>query len=103
MEKPIVFLSHSSRDSQALNRLKVALEEKTHGTIDFFLSSDGESIPFGRNWVAAIQQALDRAHLCKAHRACMGLSLQSQPCRASFRGARSIEASELFGNVEVSQ
>ena len=63
MEKPIVFLSHSSKDSKTLNRLKSALEKKTHGTIDFFLSSDGESIPFGRNWVAAIQRALERATL----------------------------------------
>jgi hypothetical protein len=63
MDKPIVFLSHSSKDSEALNRLKTALEAKTHGTIDFFLSSDGESIPFGRNWVATIQQALERATL----------------------------------------
>src|SRR4030095_4256431 len=63
MEKPIVFLSHSSRDSKTLNRLKFELENKTHGTIDFFLSCDGESIPFGRNWVATIQEALEKAKL----------------------------------------
>ena len=63
MEKPIVFLSHSSSDSKVLTRLKTALEKKTHNTIDFFLSSDGESIPFGKNWVATIQQALERANL----------------------------------------
>jgi hypothetical protein len=63
MGKPIVFLSHSSRDSKALARLKSVLEKKTHNTVDFFLSSDGESIPFGKNWVATIQQALERANL----------------------------------------
>ena len=63
MAKPIVFLSHSSKDSAALIRLKAGLEVKTNGTIDFFLTSDGESIPFGRNWIATIQNALDNAKL----------------------------------------
>jgi hypothetical protein len=64
MDKPTVFLSHSSRDSQQLIRLKEKLDTKTSGTIDFFLSSDGESIPFGRNWVAALQDALQRTKIC---------------------------------------
>lgn len=63
MEKPIVFLSHSSKDAKVMQRLKECLEAKTHGTIQFFLSCDGESIPFGRNWVATIQDALEHASL----------------------------------------
>jgi hypothetical protein len=35
--------------------------EKTHGTIDVFLSSDGQSIQLGHNWVAEVQNALERA------------------------------------------
>jgi hypothetical protein len=63
MDKPTVFLSHSSKDGEALQRLKSLLEAKTNGTIEFFLSSDGESIPFGKNWVATIEQALGRAKI----------------------------------------
>lgn len=59
MEKPTVFLSHSSRDSQKLTLLREMLERKTAGTLNLFLSSDGQSIPFGRNWVASIEHALD--------------------------------------------
>ena len=36
---------------------------KTGGSIDVFLSSDGQSIPFGRNWVHSVEQALNDAKL----------------------------------------
>jgi len=63
VEKPIVFLSHSSKDAASLKRLRQLLSSKTDGFIDFFLSSDGESIPFGRNWVGTIQDALQKAKI----------------------------------------
>src|SRR5262245_39653334 len=63
MAKPIVFLSHSSRDHRLLGRLKELLVSYTGGAIDFFLSSDGQSIPLGRNWVHEVQQALDSSQL----------------------------------------
>jgi hypothetical protein len=63
MPKPKVFLSHSSADQRALLTLRDLLERKTAAAIDFFLSSDGQSIPLGRNWVHRIQQALDEAQL----------------------------------------
>lgn len=56
--KPTCFLSHSSQDKAAMAGLKNLLVEKTGGTIEFFLSSDGQSIPYGRNWVATLDQAL---------------------------------------------
>ena len=59
--KPTVFLSHSSRDQAVLGAFKTALEEKTGRAVQFFLSSDGQSIPLGRNWVHRIEQALDSA------------------------------------------
>jgi hypothetical protein len=62
-EKNIVFLSHSSRDKKQLVPFKKALEEKTNGTIQFFLSSDGQSIPLGHNWVASVEHSLDEAKL----------------------------------------
>lgn len=61
--KPIVFFSHSSRDKQELSLIKELFVEKTGGTIEVFLSSDGQSIPLGRNWVHRIEEALDSAKL----------------------------------------
>ncbi|MBK8254992.1 MAG: toll/interleukin-1 receptor domain-containing protein [Polyangiaceae bacterium] len=61
--KPTVFFSHSPRDKDRLTRLKQMFVAKTGGTIDVFLSSDGQSIPLGRNWVHKVQEALERATL----------------------------------------
>ena len=58
MTKPLLFGSHSSPDREFLNRLKDLLLEKTSGTIDIFLSCDGMSIPFGKNWVKEVEEAL---------------------------------------------
>jgi hypothetical protein len=63
MSKPIVFLSHSSRDKDSLGKLKDLLVRYTGSSVEFFLSSDGQSIPLGRNWVHEIQQALDSSKL----------------------------------------
>lgn len=63
MSKPTIFFSHSSRDQKELKRLKELFVHKTGGTIDAFLSSDGQSIPLGRNWVHTIQEALENAAL----------------------------------------
>lgn len=63
MSKPTVFFSHSSRDRAALNQLKQLFVTRTGGAIDVFLSSDGQSIPLGQNWVHRIQEALERAQL----------------------------------------
>lgn len=35
----------------------------TGGTLDIFMSSDGESIPFGRNWVHKIEEGLNSASI----------------------------------------
>jgi hypothetical protein len=63
MDKGTVFLSHSSKDKRPLAEFKAALDVKTHGTLKFFLSSDGQSIPFGRNWVSSVETALNDAKL----------------------------------------
>lgn len=59
MSKPSVFFSHSSKDFVALTELKRILIENTGGAFDIFLSSDGQSIPLGKNWVFKIQEALE--------------------------------------------
>ncbi len=61
--KPTVFFSHSSKDEIPLRKLKEVLSAKLGNDVDIFLSSDGQSIPLGRNWVYEIQGALDR---CRA-------------------------------------
>ena len=43
--KPVVFFSHSSRDKRELALLKELFVQKTGGTVEVFLSSDGQSIP----------------------------------------------------------
>ena len=59
MDKPIIFFSHSSRDKQPLTKLKELLLTKCSNSLEIFLSSDGQSIPFGKNWVHQIEKALN--------------------------------------------
>lgn len=61
MKKETIFFSHSSRDKEAMNYLKKIIDEKTSGILNIFLSSDGESIPFGTNWIHSIEQGLNEA------------------------------------------
>lgn len=63
MDKPIVFFSHSSRDRQVLKLLKEKFSERVGGVVEIFLSSDGQSIPLGRNWVHRIEEALNESKL----------------------------------------
>lgn len=63
MSKPTIFFSHSSSDKDVLFKLKELFCDKTGGTVEVFLSSDGQSIPLGKNWVHRVQEALDNAKL----------------------------------------
>ncbi len=54
-------MSHSSRDAEALVRLKDLLAARTSGTIEFFLSCDGSSLTAGRNWMEHLVSAIKRA------------------------------------------
>jgi hypothetical protein len=63
LEKPTIFFSHSSKDKLFISELRRIISEKTSGTIEIFQSSDGESIPFGRNWVHKIEQNLNDAKI----------------------------------------
>ena len=56
-------MSHSSHDQPTLIAFRELLEQKTGSAIDFFLSSDGQSIPLGRNWVHRIERALEDARV----------------------------------------
>ena len=63
MPKPIIFFSHSSIDAQPISRLKQSFLNVTGGSIEAFLSTDGQSIPLGRNWVHRVEEALDNSQL----------------------------------------
>lgn len=63
MEKPTIFFSHSSKDQELILPLKNELEDITSGVMDIFMSSDGQSIPFGRNWVHKIEEGLNNAKI----------------------------------------
>lgn len=63
MEKPIIFFSHSSKDKDLLISLRNKILRKTSRTIEVFQSSDGESIPFGNNWIHKIEHNLNDTKL----------------------------------------
>ncbi|MCZ0739569.1 toll/interleukin-1 receptor domain-containing protein [Vibrio diabolicus] len=61
MEKPTIFFSHSSVDKDYVSFLNDKISTTTSRTVDLFQSSDGQSIPFGNNWVHKIEENLDKA------------------------------------------
>lgn len=63
MEKPTIFFSHSAKDRNAILPIKEKLIKITSGVIQIFMSSDGQSIPFGNNWVHKIEDGLNNAKI----------------------------------------
>jgi hypothetical protein len=63
MDKPTIFFSHSSIDRDYITELQNGVNNRTSGTINIFQSSDGESIPFGNNWVHKIEENLHKAKI----------------------------------------
>lgn len=63
MDKPTVFFSHSSIDRDYISELQKGVNSRTSGTVNIFQSSDGESIPFGNNWVHQIEENLHKAKI----------------------------------------
>lgn len=61
--KPTVFLSHASENRRELVALKRFLDERAGGMIEFFLSSDDDSIAPGTVWPTEVRAALDRMSL----------------------------------------
>jgi hypothetical protein len=61
--KPIIFFSHSSRDRDAILPIRDRLLNGTGNAIKVFMSSDGASIPFGKNWLKEIEDALTECRL----------------------------------------
>lgn len=63
MEKSTIFFSHSSLDKNFISKLREIIIKSTSKTVDVFQSSDGESIPFGNNWVHKIEENLNKAKI----------------------------------------
>ena len=63
MSKPTIFFSHSSKDKDAILTIKNKLDSATGGVLEIFMSSDGQSIPFGTNWIHKIEEGLQAAKI----------------------------------------
>lgn len=63
MYKPTIFFSHSSLDSSTILPIKNRITSITANVLDIFMSSDGQSIPFGHNWVHKIEEGLNNAQI----------------------------------------
>ncbi|HCG5829030.1 TPA: toll/interleukin-1 receptor domain-containing protein [Vibrio parahaemolyticus] len=63
MDKPTIFFSHSSVDKDYISYLHKKVTLTTARTVEVFQSSDGESIPFGNNWVHKIEENLHKAKI----------------------------------------
>lgn len=63
MNKPTLFFSHSSKDKDIILSIKNKLDSATGGVMDIFMSSDGQSIPFGTNWIHKIEEGLKTAKI----------------------------------------
>jgi len=61
MRKPTLFFSHSSKDKEMVLAIKNKVMQYTSSTIEIFQSSDGESIPFGTNWIHKVEEGLKEA------------------------------------------
>ena len=89
--KPTVFLSHASIDEAPLRALKKKLVEKTNSSINFFLASDGQSIPVGRNWVHKIEEELKGSHVMFVFVSPSSIASQWVFFEAGFAYARGIK------------
>ncbi len=63
MSKPTLFFSHSSKDKDMILNIKNKIMEYTGSTLEIFMSSDGQSIPFGTNWIHKIEDGLNSAKI----------------------------------------
>lgn len=63
VNKPTIFFSHSSKDKDLVLAIKNKVDGVTGGTTEIFMSSDGQSIPFGTNWVHRIEEGLKQAKI----------------------------------------
>lgn len=61
--EPDIFISHISEEAEVGRALKELIEHHFPGPPKVFVSSDGESIKMGRDWLETVLKAL---RTCKA-------------------------------------
>jgi hypothetical protein len=100
--KPTVFFSHSSKDKEAIKHLKDRFLKITGKTIDVFVSSDGQSIPLGHNWVKTIEDALGRAKLMFVFVTPNSIGSPWLPFEAAFSYSRNVAVVPVvFGGLSM--
>lgn len=62
MSKYKLFFSHSTNDKDFIIKIKEIIKAKTFGNVEFFVSSDGESIRLGNRFLENIIEGLDTCH-----------------------------------------
>ena len=63
MNKPTLFFSHSSKDKDMVLAIKNKIMTYTNNTLEIFQSSDGQSIPFGTNWIHKVEEGLNESKI----------------------------------------
>lgn len=63
MAKPIIFISHISKEAELAEILKTNLTKDFLGMIDVFVSSDSTSIQLGGKWLDEVDRSLKQAEV----------------------------------------
>ncbi|MCC0669211.1 TIR domain-containing protein [Clostridioides sp. ZZV14-6153] len=61
MNKPLIFISHITEESELAIEIKDALEEAFLDKIEIFVSSDGDCIRLGEEWIDVIIESLRKS------------------------------------------
>ncbi|NWG53073.1 MAG: toll/interleukin-1 receptor domain-containing protein [Hydrogenophilaceae bacterium] len=62
-EKPLIFVSHATVEAEMAEAVRAYLDGVTEKRLDWFVSSDGETLALGERWLDKIVDALKRARL----------------------------------------
>lgn len=60
-QRPVVFVIHATEDRERVAKMKVAMDQKFSRSIEFFVSSDAQSIPGGTDWFEWVKARLQCA------------------------------------------
>ena len=61
--KPQIFISHAHQDADFANALRKWIDDALLAGVEFFVSSDQESIPLGSEWASRIRDALAKSSI----------------------------------------
>lgn len=103
MQKPTIFFSHSTKDSENLIVLRDRVEMITGGTIKIFMSSDGQSIPLGHNWIHKIEQGLEAASIMFVFVTPNSISSNWIYFEAGFAYSKGIEVIPVGLGIDISK